>query len=195
MMSKDNKIVFEVGLLFEGLTAVVPKWRKKSVPKPFPINLVFNKEHKFFELCGAKHGEIRYEIPARGKWPELVQVDGRILQKLLSTFDPKETVDLVVDDATLQINCGNLKAQLRRIDGRESKGIKTTPKLPDQRHLEPVTHPPEPIGKRVELNDTWLFSARVPVPQHRDKGVNRRDGAEPTETTKLDPTDEPTTNE
>ena len=57
---------------------------------------------------------------------------------------------------------------LKRLDKENNPGIKKRPqKIRD--HYGPVEVPPDPVGKRVELNNTWLFSARVPVPQHRDK--------------------------
>jgi hypothetical protein len=166
-MSNDFKIEFEVRLLLEGLSVAVPKLRKNAKSKPIPINLTYNEKTKSFGLFDAKHAEMGCDIPANGNWPELVQVDGRKLNTFLIKCDPKQSILLSVDDDMLNLKYGTSKMQLHRLDCLGIKGIKTKPRPPDPRHTGPVVHPPDPVGKRVELRDSWLMSARVPMPQHR----------------------------
>jgi hypothetical protein len=166
-MAKDFKIEFEVELLQECILVVVPKLRKNSKPKPMPVNLTYDEHSNSFRISDAKHAEKVSSIPAIGNWPKLVQVDGRKLHTFIFRCESNKSILLSVDGEALNLKYGTSSMQLIRLDGRGKKGIKTKPRPPDPRHTGPIVHPPDPVGKRVELNDTWLFSARVPVPQHR----------------------------
>jgi hypothetical protein len=95
-------------------------------------------------------------------------VEGILLQKLVATWSPDTELELSADAEALTVRAGKSASRVMRIDGGGSKPIVRTPLKPDPRHKGKVVVPPDPITKRVALADTWGFSARVPMPQHRD---------------------------
>ena len=77
-------------------------------------------------------------------------------------------LELSADAEALTIRAGKSTSRVTRIDGGGANPIVRTPRKQDERHAGKVIVPPDPTNKRVELADTWGFSARVPMPQHRD---------------------------
>jgi hypothetical protein len=64
------------------------------------------------------------------------------------------------------IVCGKSRIALPRSDHDRPPIVEKALK-PDPRHRGKPYVPPDPVGKRVAWGDNWLFSARVPMPQHR----------------------------
>ncbi len=170
-MHKDHGIVIGCGALQEMLAAIVPRFKKRRRNKSFPVTLSFDSKARELFVEEARHGLSGYRIPAVGGWPEKVQVDGTILKLMCDTFRPDDRVELVPLRDELCILREGSRITLKRLDKENSPGIKKKPQK--IHHYGPVAVPPDPVGKRVELNDTWLFSARVPMPQHRDKKDNK----------------------
>ncbi len=166
-MRKEHGIVLGAGALQEMLAAIVPLFKKRRRNKSFPVTLSFDSKAGELFVEEARHGLAGYRISAVGGWPEKVQVDGTVLKRMCDTFRPDDIVELVPLRDELCILRDGSRITLKRLDKENSPGIKKKPQKVD--HFGPVEVPPDPVGKRVELNDTWLFSARVPVPQHRDK--------------------------
>ena len=167
-MYKEHGIVLGAGALQEMLAAIVPRFKKRRRNKSFPVTLSFDSNTGELFVEEARHGLSGYRIPAVGGWPEKVQVDGTVLKRMCDTFRPDDIVEFVPLRDELCILREGSRITLKRLDEENSPGIKKKPQK-IRGHKGPVEVPPDPVGKRVELNDTWLFSARVPVQQHRDK--------------------------
>ena len=166
-MHKEHGIVLGAGALQEMLAAIVPLFKKRRRNKSLPVTLSFDSKAGELFVEEARHGLSGHRIPAVGRWPDKVQVDGTVLKRMCDTFRPDDVVELVPLRDELCILRDGSRITLKRLDKENSPGIKKKPQKAN--HFGPVEVPPDPVGKRVELNDTWLFSARVPVPQHRDK--------------------------
>jgi len=166
-MQKEHGIVLGAGALQEMLAVIVPLFKKRRRNKSFPVTLSFDSKAGELFVEEARHGLSGYRIPAVGRWPDKVQVDGTVLKRMCDTFRPDDVVELVPLRDELCILRDGSRITLKRLDKENSPGIKKKPQKAN--HFGPVEVPLDPVGKRVELNDTWLFSARVPVPQHRDK--------------------------
>lgn len=119
----------------------------------------------------ASHGLFGETIVATGCLEGPVQVDGRILHDMLAQFPPESELLIEVDNANLTVRMGGATRIVPRQDGGGATPIKMTKQFPDTRHKGKVSVPPEPKRKRVELADTWAFSARVPMPEHSDPKV------------------------
>jgi hypothetical protein len=126
------------------------------------------KQHRL-ELAEAVFGSRRIELPAEGTWPKQVQVEGRMLQRICGSFPSSDVIELLPLADELCLLRGASEIRLKRLDPGGSPGLKRKPLPKPRGHRGPVEVPPDPVGKRVALNDTWDFSARVPMPQHRDK--------------------------
>lgn len=155
------------GCLVEALNDLVPSTRKKH-PKPFPITICCRPNRQRFELTEAVFGSRSVELSAQGTWPDQVQVEGRVLQRICRSFPADAVIELLPMPDELCMLRGASEIRLKRLDPGGSPGLKRKPLPKPIGHLGPVQVPPDPVGKRVELNDTWAFSARVPMPQHRD---------------------------
>lgn len=152
----------------EAVSVAVPLTRSaKQSAKPYPITIRFDDWRKMLRIAEARHGAKGHEVPAEGRWPDKVQIDGRRLRALANKFKPDAPVILTATSAALAVQSGAFKILFDRIDANEKGGIEETDFSKNRRHKGPVKSPPDPVGKRVEPDETWLFSARMPVPQHR----------------------------
>ena len=167
-MHKEHGIVLGAGALQEMLAAIVPRFKKRRKNKSFPVTLSFDSKAGELFVEEARHGLSGYRISADGEWPEKVQVDASVLKRVCDTFQPDDVIELVpLRDELCLLRKGS-RITLKRLDAECSPGIRKKPQK-IRGHKGPVEVPPDPVGKRVELNDTWMFSARVPMPQHRAK--------------------------
>ena len=170
-MHKEHGIVIDAGALQEMLALTVPLFKKRRWNKAFPVTLSFDSKKGELFVEEARHGLSGYRVPAVGGWPEKVQVDGTVLKRMCDKFRPDDRVELVPLRDELCILREGSRITLKRLDKENNPGIKKKPQKIDP--YGPVDVPPDPDGKRVALNDTWWFSARVPMPQHRDKKDNK----------------------
>jgi len=168
-MKAQGSITLTAGQLLEALAVAVPKRRKNSRRrKAWPITMELDNDRAILEIAEAKHALKGYEVTTTGTWPEKVQVDGQLLRQLIEKYAPEDIVEVVATDEELCLLKSGSTIRIKRLDGGGKPGIKRRPIPQDPRHTGPVDVPPDPVGKRVELGDTWDFSARVPMPQHRD---------------------------
>jgi hypothetical protein len=154
------------GPLKKALQTVLP--RRSPKRKPFAITLRFDSATGMIELFEAKYEAKGYVVPAKGLWPPRVQIDGNILRALLDKFAARDRLEIDAEPDQLMVRRETFRFIVGRIDKGGSAGIAAGPP-PKQAHKGPIPVKPEKPGKRVELHDTWGFSARVPMPQHRDK--------------------------
>jgi hypothetical protein len=136
--------------------------------KPLPVSLEYEFVAGALAVIEARHGAFANSIPAFGNWPEPVQVDGLLLYRAAATWPGEAELELSTDANALTIRAGKSVFRITRVDQGGLKPIKRVPSQPDKRHKGKVEVAPDAPGKRVELADTWGFSARVPMPQHRD---------------------------
>lgn len=163
-----HQISVEAARLLEALAVAIPKKRGlKQNAKAHPITIRFDAWGSMLRITEARHGAKGHEVSAEGSWPERVQVDGRRLRELATKFKPDAVITLTPTEDTLTVASGSFKVSFDRIDAGGQDGIHEAKFPKNKRHRGPVEVPPDPVGKRVELDATWGFSARMPVPQHR----------------------------
>lgn len=160
-------IKVKAGEFAEALKPAKPHPLKKR-PKPIPISLEQELVSGAFVVVEAQHAIFANKVRATGNWPNAVQVDGVTLCRLVATWPPHEELELSADPEALKIVVGKSVSRVKRIDSGGNNPILRMRLEPDPRHKGKVAAPPDPTTKRVELADTWGFSARVPMPQHRD---------------------------
>ncbi len=166
-MKSLGSIKILVNLLAEATLAVVPKRKRK--PKVYPVSLVFFEDEQALGIVEARHGLAGYRVPAHGHWPPRIQVDGRTLLKLVETYPSAAELELVALETELALLYEKSQVRLKRLDPKGEDGIELVPPPQSGEHKGPVEVPPDlPPSGRFAWNDTWLFSARVPFPQHRD---------------------------
>ena len=102
-----------------------------------------------------------------GTWPDRVQLDGRAFRHVIETYAPNEMLQLLAYPDRLEIKSDRGSFSMSRLDRPGQKPIKTRPMPRDKRHKGPVKVVDQPPQGRVELHETWDFSARIPVPHHR----------------------------
>ena len=168
-MRSRGYIEITAGLLQEALAVAVPDRRRNSrrKKKAWPLTLEHRPEESILDIAEARHALRGYDLTAVGHWPEQVQVDGHVLRRMVETYDPAAVIKLIVLEDEFCVLYEGSQIRLKRIDAGGKPGIKRRPIPRDPKHMGPIEVPPDPVGKRVELDDTWAFSARVPMPQHR----------------------------
>ncbi len=159
-------IKVKAGDLAEALKPAKPHPLKKR-PK-LTVSLEYELAGGTLVIIEAKHAAFTKSAPASGDWPSPVQVDGVLLYRLVATWPPETELELSADPQAIIVRTGKSLCRVARTDGGGANPIRRTPPKPDKRHAGKVEIPPDPQFKRVELADTWGFSARVPMPQHRD---------------------------
>lgn len=155
------KLIVQTSDLLKALAPARPHPRKKK-PKPVPVSLSFSNRNLI--IVEAKHGLFEEKVPARGKWKNLVQLDGIMLDRVIQSWKEIEEIELSVKDQSLILVSGKSKSTLPLLE----KYIEQQPFKRDPKHLGKPYITPDPVGKRVQYDDTWLFSARVPMPE-KDK--------------------------
>ena len=160
-------IKLKAGRLAEALKPVKPHPLRKR-PKPIPVSLEQDALSGELSVIEARHGVFAKSVPCHGDWSSPVQVDGLLLLKFVTSWPPETELELVAEVETLALRAEKSISYVKRLDAGGKNPIVRTPMPPDNRHKGKVVVPPDPVVKRVELADTWGFSARVPMPQHRD---------------------------
>ena len=149
---------------------MVPARRKKSQRgKAWPITITFDRSASLLSITEARYGLKSFRVPADGEWPDRVQIDGYLFRRMVATFHGNVMLELVVTADDLCIAHDNTIVRLVRIDSTWKPAVIRRDFPPNRRHKGPVEMPPDrdPRYTRVELDATWPFSARMPVPQHR----------------------------
>lgn len=166
-METEYTITLEIRALQGALHQVLPrKTNNAAKRKPFAVTLKFQASFALLEIFDAKHEVKRHEIPVHGSWPERIQLDGNRLRAVLDRLIGPQHLSILALPERVVIHFDSAKLSLERLDAPGKKGIVAKPPVRPP-HEGPVTVPPDPVGKRVALDDTWGFSARVPMPQHR----------------------------
>lgn len=157
-----NKIEVKSDELREALSIVVPR-KKKKAKKGFPI-IFFEEAKGALTVTDAKYEAKGAVLNAKGNSSESFEVDGYILKALTEKYPDNSVLILNVSKACVEIQSGVSSVKISRLDSDGKKTIKKP--LP---HNGKPEHLPEPTEKRAEFNDTWGFSARVPMPASATK--------------------------
>jgi hypothetical protein len=167
-MLNEAVLTVRAGDLQRVLDAVVPTSQVRKGLK-VPITLAFLQVEGMGELevSDAVHGARSDRLAARGEWRESCQMVGADFRTLLDTYPPEAELDLIQTEANLIIRRGRSRLTIQRLDGAGKRKIHQRKQRPDPRHKGPVVIPPNPVQKRVARNDTWAFSARVPMEEHK----------------------------
>jgi hypothetical protein len=157
--------------LVEAITIAAPARRRRGDPRRLkgqPVSITFDPDSGLMTICEAAWGLASHAVRATGHWRGRVQVSGDVLRALARTYAADEVLTLVMTRDEFSILKGdNSRISLKRLDAGGRPGVVLRPIPPNRRHKGPVAVPTDPVEKRVSLNDTWAFSARVPMPQHR----------------------------
>lgn len=164
----DGLVHVRAGELFEALTVVVGvKRRRVPLKRAVVISIDYEPARRELTISEPRYGVRRQGIPAEGVWADRVQVDGERLRVLAGKYLPEDGLGLMVTAAELTLVRGASRIVLPRTDYRR-KPVEERPLPPARGHKGKPYQAPDPVGKKVALGDTWLFSARVPMPQHRE---------------------------
>ena len=160
---KEARLTVRAGDLRKALAVVIGRKRTS-----FDVTLAFRTRKGELLVAEATYGESQHAIPASGSWRGAPRVEGQTLRKLAATYEPNDLIDLLPEPHKLWLLRGNSSIPLVRRDDGTGDPFKKAPIPQDPRHTGPVEVPEDPKEKRVERDATWAFSARMPVPQHRD---------------------------
>lgn len=165
MTSEEEPGTLEVAACrMQEALAIVVKGRRKR----FPVTLYHDSAVGFLDVFEARHSAASVRIPALGSWPGAPTVDGFTLRKVFATYGDDEIIRLVLDRTIFALVKDRSRIPVKLDDFEERPAPRPAPP-PDPRHRGPVEVPPDPHEKRFEWDHTWLFSARMPIPQHRSE--------------------------
>lgn len=145
-----------------GEFAVAVKFSAGKISKkrktPFPLLLEEQTEGRITITDAAYHKK-GMDIGFDGIFDGGIEVDGRQLLKITSTYPADADLVVCTDDNNLHIQHQKSKLSIPRLD----RGGNKTKKKPLP-HVKPPKQAADPIEKRAEFDHTWGFSARIPMP-------------------------------
>lgn len=168
-MQADGMVAIAARALQEALAKTVPfRMRRQLKKRPGqPVSITFDSDRSLLTVTEAAYGLYTHSVPATGHWPGKVQVAGEVLRRLADKYARDDRLSLVVTRDELSLLKNGSRISLKRIDEKGTAGIEEAPIPPNRKHKGAVVVPPDPVEKRLEWNDMWDFSARMPIPQHR----------------------------
>jgi hypothetical protein len=164
-----------IRILAGQLTGALLKAKPRSSTRngrPVIVSLEYRVESGSLAIIEANNAAFATSIDAEGDLIGAVQLDGRPLYKYAATWPPETRLELSADADHLVVKGTGSTIRLPRTDAGGKSPIIRAPMPPNKKHKGKVEVPPDPVGKREALSDTWDFSARVPMPGHR---VGRKD--------------------
>lgn len=141
------------------------EFSKKS-KRPFPVLIEKNEQENKIRMSDAYYHIKGMEIPYKGTLSHSVELDGRQLLNIADKYPEDAELEIFVDESVCSIYMNSSRLSIPRLD----QGDKKTEKKPLPHKAPPPPSPAKP-EKRAEYNDTWGFSARVPMPA---QAVKRR---------------------
>lgn len=139
----------------------------KKRKTPFPL-LIEEQTEGHITVTDAAFHKKGMDIVFEGIFDAGIEVDGRQLLKITSTYPAEAELVVCTDDNNLLIQYQKSKLSIPRLD----KGGNKTKKKPLP-HIKPPAPQPDLLEKRAEFDDTWGFSARVPMPADAVKNKNK----------------------
>jgi hypothetical protein len=147
------------------LVALEPLRRGRQ--KPLVVSIFYDSATRTLVLEEAKFGRFMKTVPANGEWSGVAQLDGAALARFVAKCPRHVEISVSKSPSDVAINGDGFSARLKRTDAQPENKKTKRPFPRNKQHKGKVEVPADPIRKKVELGDTWAFSARVPVPQHR----------------------------
>ncbi len=148
--------------LGDGLKAVRSQVRRGK--KPVPISLSFSPKKRELQISEARHGLFERAIPASGTHSREAQVDGSWVYTVVSSFQPADLLDLLVDEASFVIVRGTFRATIARIDRPGGEKIVRTELRPNRRHKGKPAGAEQALEPKRPQSKTWDFSAHMAPP-------------------------------
>ena len=156
------------GKMQEALKKTVPTQRKNAKKKiDFPITISYDSASNSLSISESYHIRAAIDLTLPCEWVGDVQLDGVAFRKVIATYKPSELLEIRSQPDMIEISNGMSTLRMPRRDGIGKPAIVATPIPRDPNHKGKTKIVDEPHIGRVELNDTWGFSARVPVPHHQ----------------------------
>ena len=156
------------GKLQEALKKTVPTQRKNARKKiDFPITISYDPASNSLSISESYYNKAAIDLTLPCEWPGDVQLDGVAFKKVIATYKPTELLEIISQPDTIEISNGLSKLRMPRKDGFGKATIITTPIPMNPKHKGKPAINDEPHVGRVELDHTWDFSARMPVPHHQ----------------------------
>ena len=147
------------GDLVDALKSARPRKAKKH--KAVPVSLTLLPSQIDLLIAEARHGRFEHTIPATGTLTSEVQADGAWIYMVVSSCKPTDTIDLVVEEASLTVVRGTSRSTIARIDGPNGERIKRTNPRPDPRHKGMPEGTDRRLRANVPQNKIWAFSAHM----------------------------------
>ena len=156
------------GKLQEALKKTVPTQRKNARKKiDFPITISYDPASNSLSISESYYNRAAIDLTLPCEWPGDVQLDGVAFRKIIGTYKPSELLEIRSQPDTIEITNGMSRLRIPRRDGVGKAAIVARPIPKNPYHQgKPVINDEPHIG-RVELNHSWDFSARMPVPHHQ----------------------------
>lgn len=132
--------------------------RKKVTPI-----LIFQCSDNSFGITDAKYHKKGKDVAFQGYWDEGVEfeLDGLKFKKLIGTYPDDVDLVLMVSESCVEIRYKASTVRVPRLDSSSKKKTKRKP-LP---HKGKPKEKEKPLGQSCLFDDTWGFSARVPMPK------------------------------
>ncbi|SCA55932.1 hypothetical protein MTBPR1_140050 [Candidatus Terasakiella magnetica] len=159
----DQYCDVKAGLLSEALKNTNYKRRKK----PLYVDLEFYRGSSQLSVSESKFSKFDHLIEAIGKETWRCQVDGVKLAKIVTTWPLDTVIRLTYMAVGLQVSNGKSKVMVPSTGLNGVKPIKREVLKPDPNHKGMPEGIDEPLRHKTDQRQTWLFSARIPMPEDK----------------------------
>ena len=154
--------------LQESLKKILPKIRKGTKNIPYiRITISYDETKKSIRIFESYHRISEFEIHTSCHWPEDIQIDGMKLRKIIDSYKPNDLLEIRSTPDSIEIRNGRSKFKMPRLNGANGETILPMPIPTNPLHTGKLEIDDNPPRGRVELDHTWDFSLRMPVPHHQ----------------------------
>jgi hypothetical protein len=154
--------------LQKSLVKIIPKIRKgaKKIPH-IRITISYDEQTKTIRIYESYFKTSEIEISTSCQWPEDIQIDGVQFKKIIDSYKSNDLLEINSSPDSIEIINGRSKFKMPRLDGANGQTIIPLPIPKNPLHTGKIEIKDEPFRGRVELDHTWDFSLRMPVPHHQ----------------------------
>jgi len=165
---KIGTILIIAEKLQKSLNKILPKIRKKAKNIPhIRITISYDEINKAIRIFDSYCKIAEFEIVIPCHWPEDVQIEGVRFKKIIDSYSKNDLLEINATPDNVEIINGRSKFKMPRLDGINGETIIPIPIPPNPLHKGKIEIKEEPFRGRVELDHTWDFSLRMPVPHHQ----------------------------
>ena len=154
--------------LQKSLAKIIPKIRKgtKNIPH-IRITISYDQENKAIRIFDSYFKMAEFEISTLCQWPEDIQIEGVRFKKIIDSYKLDDLLEINSSPDSIEIINGRSKFKMPRLDGTNGEKIIPMPIPTNPLHTGKIEIKDEPFRGRAELDHTWDFSLRMPVPHHQ----------------------------